>query len=403
METEEETLKDGTREIYIFDDPQDENKKRLIFKIDPKKQTIILYPKPDSFFAKEVLLDGFNKIPDGISDKGYIKAGLEYYFSARFGKIEARTLTISTKTTSTIKKIKSGIHVTLNFEDFKWIYKHFSIINGTAKSDKISVMGEFLTRIFPKYFEYTDNMTEGRAKRVISLLDDSIIEHLQEADLTKILTFVESFINKKYKSDIHKQKLFTTTKLKVDEITINKIIAEFKSLLKKKSSEDDWSKFLRKNLFLFDSKYIKIIEQLVVVLAKARKVDFGMIDTSGYLDLFEIKKPSTPLLSKKTDRGNYYFSAEAVKAITQLEKYLYNAEIKSKNLKADIEREYGDIKVDVVKPRAYLIIGSLSQLDNANKLEDFRVLRRSYKNIEIILFDELLQQMENVKDKIYLN
>jgi hypothetical protein len=75
--------------------------------------------------------------------------------------------------------------------------------------------------------------------------------------------------------------------------------------------------------------------------------------------------------------------------------------LKSRDLKADIEREYGDIIVEVVKPRGFLIVGSSKQFLNANMKEDFRVLRRSLKNVEIILYDELLFQMENVKNKIY--
>ena len=105
-------------------------------------------------------------------------------------------------------------------------------------------------------------------------------------------------------------------------------------------------------------------------------------------------------MSKETDRGNYYWHAETVKAIVQAEKYLYNAERKASTLADDIRREER-IDVKVIKPRAILIIGHSNQLDDDNKKEDFKVLRKSLKNIEIVLYDELVEGMENQKNKYY--
>ena len=165
-------------------------------------------------------------------------------------------------------------------------------------------------------------------------------------------------------------------------------------------SENLWGKYLKKNLFLLDSKYVKILPELNVILRGSRNVDFGMIDTKGYLDIFEIKKPDTPILAADTDRGNYYWHTSTVKAIVQAEKYLFNAERKASNLAEDISREER-ISVKVVKPRAILITGHSDQLDSDEKRDDFKVLRQSLKNIDIILYDELLEGLENQKNKYY--
>ena len=48
-------------------------------------------------------------------------------------------------------------------------------------------------------------------------------------------------------------------------------------------------------------------------------------------------------------------------------------------------------------------MGANAQLDSLEKEEDFRVLRQSLKNIEVILYDELLERLKNQKNKIYLS
>lgn len=87
------------------------------------------------------------------------------------------------------------------------------------------------------------------------------------------------------------------TKIRVDTIAIDRILDEFKQNVRNGISENHWGKYLKKNLFLLDSKYVKILPELNVILRGSRNVDFGMIDTKGYLDTFEIKKPDTPILS----------------------------------------------------------------------------------------------------------
>jgi len=88
--------------------------------------------------------------------------------------------------------------------------------------------------------------------------------------------------------------------------------------------------------------------------------------------------------------------------LAQAEKYRYNAERKSSDLAEGIKREKGLI-VDIIRPRALLLIGHRSQLTDDNMKEDFRVLRQSLKNIEVILYDELLERLKLQKDKIYLD
>ena len=208
-------------------------------------------------------------------------------------------------------------------------------------------------------------------------------------------------LKSKYKSEIYKRKLFSKTKIRIDDIAISEIIKKFEQLLKEDTSESKWGNFLKRNLYLIDSKYVHALPELNVVLANTRKADFGLVDSNGYLDIFEIKKPNTRVLSARTDRGNYYWSKGATKAIVQAEKYLYHAERKATLLAEDIDAQRRR-KVQVIKPRAFIILGNTKELDESNKQQDFRILRMSLKNIEIVLYDELLDRIKNQKGKIYV-
>lgn len=76
------------------------------------------------------------------------------------------------------------------------------------------------------------------------------------------------------------------------------------------------------------------------------------------------------------------------------------SERKATILSEDIKRESNE-DIIVVKPKAHLIIGSSEQLINDNMRDDFRILRDSLKNIEIILYDELFERFKNLKNRTF--
>ena len=133
-------------------------------------------------------------------------------------------------------------------------------------------------------------------------------------------------------------------------------------------------------------------------------MDFGLIDSDGYLDIFEIKRPNTKIFDPDTDHGNYYWHKHTTQAIVQAEKYLHAANRKGANLVEDLQRERGvDLPFKIIKPRAFLITGCSEQLTNNAMMDDFQILKRSQKNIEIILYDDLLKKIENQKGKVFLS
>lgn len=398
-ETERIEKSDGVYEIYVFDHEAPEET-HLAYIVDMKRHNIIFRPEP-GFAVDEVLLEGFDNIPPEFSELGYLKGGLMYYLTKKLNEQEITEFVISKTDKSRRRKVKSGKKLVLSYADFSDLKEQLTVISNEAKRERSLCVDEFFYRVFPKYYKKITATSKSRASKVTRNLRPEIVEHLTSDDISTFLDFIETLLKTKYKSQIYKRKLFNTAKIKIDDLAISEVIETFEQMLYYEPAENKWGTFLKRNLFLIDSKYVHALPELNVVLANYRKADFGLVDAQSYLDIFEIKKPSTRVLSSATDRGNYYWSTEATKAIVQAEKYLFHAERKAPSLAEDIETQR-KTKVQVIKPRAFVIMGLSSEFDDDNKQRDFRILRMSLKNVELVLYDELLERIKNQKGKIFL-
>jgi hypothetical protein len=124
-----------------------------------------------------------------------------------------------------------------------------------------------------------------------------------------------------------------------------------------------------------------------------------LIDPYSYLDVYEIKTPYTPLLSLDTGRNNVYWHSELSKAISQVENYLYQIQRNADAFVNDIRKNKG-LDVSVVRPRGYIIAGLRGQLDTPKMADDFRILNESLKNVDVILYDDLLANLEGFAERI---
>ncbi len=58
------------------------------------------------------------------------------------------------------------------------------------------------------------------------------------------------------------------------------------------------------------------------------------------------------------------------------------------------------LEVNIINPRAIIVIGSKNELDTEKKRHQFKNLRESLKDIEFVLYDELLDRLKNLFDTI---
>ena len=68
----------------------------------------------------------------------------------------------------------------------------------------------------------------------------------------------------------------------------------------------------------------------------------------------------------------------------------------------ELESKFGknQVKAHIVRPRGFIIAGKRSDLKNEDTHLDFRVLNDSLKNIDVICFDDLLDNLKALLDRI---
>jgi len=130
----------------------------------------------------------------------------------------------------------------------------------------------------------------------------------------------------------------------------------------------------------------------------------------GYLDVFEIKTHLTQLLSYDRGRNNFHWHSEASKAIAQAENYYDSLVREEDTVIKNIRDEYG-IAVDAVRPNLFVIASSAERIagpgtpnlqgKQKKKLwNDFRRLNASLRNVRFILYDELLDLLRNLIERL---
>jgi len=398
---EEKTRGSATIEYgYVYEEKNPDDKK-LVYKLNKNTGKGEFYPaNSEWYFFSKIGLNGFTSLPEVFKEKGYLKGGLLYYLHSNFGG-KVKSVQVNKSGKSQIYKRGRNKYLHLNFKDLDQLSAELGSINYYHRSQKAALSNKHFNALFPDTVKKKKiKAPKHKVKQAIRILSTQDAGLFEREDIDKITSVLSSLLNTRYKSQIKRSELFQDTKLKIETVTLDEVISDFEEKLAKKTSEFQWGKFLLQNLSLIDSKYIHALPQLNVVLGGTRKVDFGLIDTQGYLDIYEIKRPETKLLTARPDEhGNFVWHTEAVKAIVQAEKYHFHAERKSSNLENDIKRER-DIDLEIKRPRAFVVIGHSLQFNDDKKKEDFHILRRSLKNIEIILYDELLKRVQNQRKSL---
>ncbi|RCK43648.1 hypothetical protein TH25_21085 [Thalassospira profundimaris] len=399
LKVETETRRGGVEEIYVFDDEDEGGERPLVFRIRKRAKVVEYYPQGRFFPIDLITFEGFAQRPDELNEKGFFKTNaLRSALSRKLKEGNVSELTISRSKPSNARRHKKGMRLVLSYADFQRLATQVRTMNTALQSDMRDMADGLFHDLLPRHFSRSSSSPRSRLTRLLASLDDTIIPEMSSQEIERLMDFSSRVVERRYVRADHKSRLISSAKLKIDDVALSQVIDEFEAMQAGNHNEAEWGRFLRRNLYLVESRYVHVFDRLNVITGTSREVDFGLVDTHGFLDIFEIKTPETRLLSASQDRGNYYWHSDATKAVTQAEKYLYNAEQRGLALEQDIRRE---LKTDahVTRPRALLLIGHSKQLDSPEKREDFRVLRMSLKNIEIVLYDELLDRLKNQKSK----
>lgn len=241
--------------------------------------------------------------------------------------------------------------------------------------------------IFPTYFkeEETPVYVSGTLARIIN---KKILPRLSSEDRQAVLEFLPDFLAS--------ESLNAVNFLKVDaEIeSLRDLASDFKKAIKNNHAESWWQKYIKKNILIIQQGYIKAIEKMNIGIGVVKLPDFSLVTHDDYLDIFEIKRPTTELIKLDTSRNNYYWSIEMSKAISQVENYIEKLSKHADAVRSYLKDEH-KIDLKVLRPRGIILAGNTQGFTLQKEKDDFRLLSQGIKNIAFVTYDELLMRLEN--------
>ena len=361
-----------------------------------------------SRYCKKISLEGFVRLPSGFYTKdGYgLAASGSFLLEELYKKFEKK-IDLTIFTTGTSRLDGRGRTTTARIS-----HSALSILNQSVRAVKRKRNEElrmevknFLGQQFSQFRDYKGVKPKYAPGTLAATLgEEQLLEKLNSEDRESIEEFIPEYLSK-IPGTLKAKKKLQVIYNSLDagkKIYLDKILQEFRKKLNRQvQNENVWQRFLSEYILILRNTYGEVLEKENISLS-GKFPDFMLIDPYGYLDIYEIKKPTTNLMKHDRSRNNYYWDTELSKAISQVENYLHQVQRNSDGLINDIHRNKG-IEVSIVRPRGYIIAGMRSLLTNPKMLDDFRILNESLKNIDVIFYDDLLENLNSFVSKIGTN
>ena len=167
-----------------------------------------------------------------------------------------------------------------------------------------------------------------------------------------------------------------------------KALAEVDTLLEQNTSEYKLELWIKENDWVFGVEYVRRLDATRIGIHE--DADLLVESLDGYVDLIELKKASEfPLFNYDTSHDCYYPAASLSQVIGQTINYLRLMEANQAVLKS----EDG---LDVLKPRAKIVIGRSSHFRDAKEKVALRTLNDTLHNIEVITYDEIVARAHRI-------
>lgn len=327
------------------------------------------------------------KRPKKLKDDGSFSFGKSILELLK-NKFGSRFRLVLTKSTDSVKK-EGTISVVRLSE--KTLGKMYGESFSRRRDINIDIIQKMFGKSHPKLVDRKIKVlyTPGR---FAGLLEGDVLGKLSSDDKDALNKFIPEYVALEPAAAANK--LSAKAQLK----TLKQFAKDLRKELLANRSEHWWQDYIRKNILVIQQGYIRAIDKINVAVGKTKFPDFSLVTHDGYLDVLEIKKPSTPLLDFDEGRSNFYWNREISRALIQVENY-----IESISRYADAVRSFllddHQVSLQVLRPRGVILAGSSAQLgDQQKKKDDFRILSCSMKNVQVITYDELLDRLENYID-----
>ncbi len=238
----------------------------------------------------------------------------------------------------------------------------------------------------------------------------ALSEYFDNLDVYK--TKYENYLNKKNNSLTDNKFSRNISLLKLN--MLNSSQEELTKMLKTYKSFDEkaWQNKIKNILCVLFPKYLYAIREVNFgeIHGYDKHPDFTLIDSNGYIDIMEIKKPDdTQIIRNCKNRNNYVPQKIFTDVVVQTTKYInalnqnhdkskINIIKKLKEDNPDTTLSTSDIFIN--NPKGLILLGRSDKLTKEQK-DDFELIRRQYKDIvEIMTYDDLLNRINNLVEKL---
>ena len=361
-----------------------------------------------SKYCKRILLEGFVRLPSGFYTKdGYgLAASGSFLLQELYEKFSKKIdLTIAATGNSRLDGRGRTNTVRILHPALSGLNQSMRSVKRKRNEELRAEVKNFLGEQFSQFSGYKGTKPKyAPGTLAATLSEEQLLAKLNMEDRESLEEFIPEYLSQ-IPGTLKAKKKLQVIYDSLDagkKVYLNKFLREFRKKIKRQvQNEKVWQRFLSEHILILRNTYGEMLEKESVSL-QGKFPDFMLIDPYGYLDIYEIKKPTTNLMKHDRSRNNYYWDIELSKAISQVENYLHQVQRNSDGLINDIRRNKG-IEVNIVRPRGYIIAGMRSQLTNQKMLDDFRILNESLKNIDVIFYDDLLENLNSFVSRIGTN
>lgn len=273
-------------------------------------------------------------------------------------------------------------------------------IGGEAMGAIPSEIFSELLRKFPNSHE-VDKYADAR----VHLILEQYVDGMKDAG-----GHYEAYLNKVAPKRMNTIDLSVINELEIEKYTLIRDTIENALKTKRHWSEKEWQNLMVQLLLLLFPKYILVVENITIHdyysipgKKKNRFIDIGLVDSSGNLDIIEVKKPFDDKILRKTEyRGNSIPTSELSGGIMQAEKYLFHLSKWGTKGEDNLTKKYASklppgMSIHISYPKAIIIVGR-DQIGDGNMTTnqklDFEIIKRKYTNMmDIITYDDLLRRL----------
>lgn len=385
----------------LYRQNKDDEEKNFIKVYDLKKKNIY-YPF-EGTSIKEIVFLNTKELPKFISPFGFgfSERALNNFFRFKFE--DDKIIKIVIADDKAYKKADNELLLILS--ELESLLSSINQEQRACNDTKTILITNYLVSKYPS-ISFDHKETNNNKDLIFRNLNSKLIEKLTAEDVDNLGKFYVEAANKFSRPDIVKRMIISMQK-NAQLVTLQEVIKNYEKLLKDNPPESSWQEFFNNYITLFDSRYAHKLDYKNITTGITKYPDLVLVDIYGYIDFYELKKSGMPLLQFDSSHKSFYWSKELAMTIAQASDYLQKAKENSisyaKTIKEETATAESDgIDVNIINPRAIIVAGTKDELNTVKKRHHFKNLRESLKDIEFVLYDELLDRLKNLLNTIKL-